>query len=223
MKPNFLGKRLLFITAHPDDESFLAAGTMYKNFLAGGKSALICATYGEKGKARLGKSVTSRQLASMRKKELEKVSQFLHVANLFAFRLPDGNLTSKTMTLSAKIEKIIKKWKPDFIFSFGPDGVSGHMDHICIGEVSKKLSKKFSIQFLMFSATPTFIKEFELAQNRRSFGVYSSKIVHSGHSLKVTIDPKVKHKALSMHASQQIFEHLTKKTIHEILHYEYFR
>jgi len=45
---DFLGKTLLFVVAHPDDESFTSAGTMWQNRLAGGKNYIICATYGKK-------------------------------------------------------------------------------------------------------------------------------------------------------------------------------
>ena len=74
LKANFLGKKILVITAHPDDESFFAAGTIYKNQRLGGKTFLICGTAGEKGSGHLKKKLTEKQLAAMRKKELANSS-----------------------------------------------------------------------------------------------------------------------------------------------------
>jgi len=58
MKRFPLGKRLLVVTAHPDDESFLASGTMLANANAGGNNFVFCATLGERGKSHLEQAVT---------------------------------------------------------------------------------------------------------------------------------------------------------------------
>ena len=44
-------KKILLVFAHPDDESFAAAGTVAKYVKAGWEVDLICATRGEKGEA----------------------------------------------------------------------------------------------------------------------------------------------------------------------------
>ncbi len=48
----FLGKKIFMITAHPEDESYVAAGTLHKNIEAGGGNALVCATPGPSGTSR---------------------------------------------------------------------------------------------------------------------------------------------------------------------------
>ncbi len=217
-----LGKKLLFITAHPDDETFLASGTIYANFKAGGKSAIVCATNGEKGKARVGEAVTEKQLAEIRKKELEKVSKILKVDWLIPLNLPDRNLGLHARKIHKKITQVVRSWKPDVVISFGPDGVSGHLDHICVGKVAKNIAKEFKVPFLAFAASPSLVKEFHLAKLRRSYGAYSKEVVHQGHTLKIKANSKVKKQAFLCHKSQDLFAHLSKEIINEVLNYDFF-
>src|SRR5262249_20573786 len=87
-----LGKKILFVTAHPDDESYLAAGTMLKNYAAGGTNFVACATFGEKGKSHMKTKVTASQLKLVREKELMTVSKFLNVHTLLMAGLPDAEM-----------------------------------------------------------------------------------------------------------------------------------
>ena len=95
MKSSFLGKHILVITSHPDDESFLCAGTIYKNFEAGGKTYLACATLGENGMLHLRRPIAKKVLKSSRKKELQLAAKFLHISKLYSFNFPDGGLRKK--------------------------------------------------------------------------------------------------------------------------------
>lgn len=225
-KLNFLGKKLLFIVAHPDDESFLAAGTVHQNYLAGGKNYIICATFGEQGRAHLKKPLTTKQLASLRKEELIKVSKFLKVDGLFFLNLPDTKLSENNHLMSLKAEKIIKKLRPDFIFGFGPDGISGHMDHIVAGEVTKKLAKQYKLPYLAFAASPTFVKNFNLTKKRRAHGKYSKNIVHKKPNLKIKINYKIKHKAFLFHKSQfgskTLLQDFPEQVRNDFMAYEYY-
>ena len=222
----FLGKKLLFIVAHPDDESFLAAGTVHQNRLDGGRNYLICATFGEQGKAHLTKPVTSKQLALVRKQELIKVSKFLKLDSLFFFGLPDTKVLDNLKLLSTKLKPIIQKLKPDYIISFGSDGISGHMDHIATGKISKQLAKQNKIPYLAFGASPEFIKNFEKTKQRRAHGKYGSQIKHQRANIRIPINYKVKHKAFSFHKSQfgskTLLQDFPKKMRDNFMAYEYF-
>jgi LmbE family N-acetylglucosaminyl deacetylase len=223
---NFLGKKLLFIVAHPDDESFLAAGTVHQNHLAGGKNYIICATFGEQGRAHLTKPASTKQLAQIRKQELIKVSKFLKIDGLYFLNLPDTKVKENKNIFKNKAEKIIQKIKPEFIFGFGPDGISGHMDHIAAGEVSKKLAGKNKIPYLTFGASPEFIKNFKLTIKRRAHGKYGKNITHTKPNIKIQINYKVKHKAFSFHKSQfgskTLLQDFPKKIKDSLMSFEYF-
>ena len=91
MPQSFLGKRILVFTAHPDDEG-IAAGTMYENHRLGGETFLICATYGEKGKSHLKKSVTDAALKKIRKDELLRAAKILKIDEVVFLGMPDASV-----------------------------------------------------------------------------------------------------------------------------------
>jgi LmbE family N-acetylglucosaminyl deacetylase len=198
----FIGKKLLFIVAHPDDESFTSGGTMWENHLAGGENYIICATLGERGKSHMTKPVTQSQLKKIRKQELTAVAKFLKVNGLYFFSFPDAGLKEKASQFSVKTEALIKKIKPDYILSFGPDGMSGHLDHIAAGAVSRSLAKKLKIPFLAFGAPPALRKQFKKIITRRRFGKYAANVTHAIPNIKIKIDFKHKLQTLKFHKSQ---------------------
>ncbi len=226
MKKGLLGKTLLVVTAHPDDESYLAAGTIYENHQAGGKSIIICATLGEKGKSHLKQEVSAAELKRIRKEELRKVSAHLHVWKVHLLNFPDCNVRSHIPDFVTAVLNAIKKYKPDFILGFGPDGVSAHWDHIAAGEVAAKAAKKTGTPLLKFCATPTLLKRIEALAKRRRFGNYKANVIYQKPTMKLKIDSKIKLRALHCHKSQienkDPFQHLPAKVIEEILNYEYF-
>jgi LmbE family N-acetylglucosaminyl deacetylase len=221
-----LGKKLLFAFAHPDDESFCSAGTIYKNYKSGGKSFIICATCGEKGKAHLKQPLSEMQLKKIRKKELINVSKFLKVQRLLVCSFPDTKLKFFALELRRKILAVTKKEKPDFIISFGKNGLSGHLDHIAIGEAARQVAKQLKIQFISVGIPPILSKNYELFKRRRKFGVYSKKVKLPKPNLKISIDPKIKMRALKFHKSQfykgETFINIPGEAIAHNLKYEYY-
>ena len=178
-----LGKKILFVTAHPDDESYLAAGTMLRNHEAGGVSYVACATFGEKGKSHLRKKLTSRQLKRLRKSELLAVSKFLKVSGLLMPGLPDASMGEKSNqeAFFKKLLTFAAKHRPTFIISFGNDGISGHIDHISVGKVAKQVAKELDLPFLEFSAPPDLYKSMEILKRRRKHGKYVKRLKHKPH------------------------------------------
>src|SRR4051812_7885639 len=121
---NLFGKKLFFVVAHPDDESFFAAGTIYQNSKRGGQSFIACATKGEKGKGHLQIKVPMAKLKQIRKKELQNVSKFLRANKLFIFDFPDTKLNKHQNEFKNKLKLLLNKLRPDFIIGFGPDGMT---------------------------------------------------------------------------------------------------
>jgi|SRR5579872_888666 len=227
-RPELIGKKILFVMAHPDDESFLAAGTAYRNAMAGGTNFLICATSGEKGRSHLLAPVTESELKRIRKSELREVCNFLKVKRLIFLELPDGGLKGKRPLLYKKVLELASVLRPDYILSFDRDGVSGHLDHITISSVSKQAAKKIRVSFVGCCAPPVLAKNFgKTLLLRRKFGKYSAAVEHVRPNLIIKIDPKVKMKALGFHKSQldqgNPFNNLGSHGRRQIMNYEYFR
>lgn len=198
----FLGTKLLFVVAHPDDESFVAAGTILKNRALEGKNYIICATMGEKGKSHLKQPMNEAELKKIRKRELERAAKFLKIDGLFFLNLPDTKVLESISALAKKTEQLIKKIKPNYIFSFGPDGISGHLDHVAAGKATQKLAEKLKIPFIAFGAPPSLRNQFKKIKARRRHGKYAKTIKHALPNLKIAIDAKQKFKTLNFHKSQ---------------------
>lgn len=231
MAKNFLGKKLLFITAHPDDESYASSGTINANNLAGGETYLMCTTPGDRGKGHLLKPLTKNQLIKERKKELSAAAKFLKIKKLFILNFPDGRVSQNKIKLARQISQIVKVIKPDYIISFGKDGMSGHLDHIATGEVARKVAKQEKIPFIAYAMSPARRKLFKQAPKvlkaRRRFGKYAKIINHALPNIKIKIDARVKRKAVSFHKTQlggkKPFSSFPQKLAKEWLSHEYFR
>ena len=231
MPKTFLGKKLLFITAHPDDESYAASGTINANNRAGGENYLICATLGDRGKGHLLKPLTKNALKKKRKKELKSAARFLKIKKLFILNFPDSRVKEQKPKVFKQALKIAEEIKPEYIISFGKDGGSGHLDHIAIGDISARVAKKFKIPFVAFAMSPKRAQAFKkLPQvfiKRRRFGKYAKNLVHAKPNMKIKIDRKIKIKAVSFHKTQlggkKPFSHFPKQLANEWLSHEYYR
>lgn len=203
MGKNFLGKKLLIIVAHPDDESYTAAGTIYKNHLAGGYSVLICATLGEKGKSHLPKAVSDAKLKAIRRRELAAACRFLHIEKLFTLGLPDGRVGDHQNKLGARCIKIATRTRPDAVLSFGRDGITGHLDHVAAGRAARAVARKLALPFFSFSLPPRAQKDaMTWLSGKRKNGRYLQKVTYSKPNLTIKINGKVKKRALAFHRSQ---------------------
>lgn len=216
----------MFVVAHPDDESFLAAGAIHQNRLAGGTNYIVCATLGEQGKSHLKRPISKAALKKIRKQEVTKAAKFLKVDGLYFLNLNDTKLKEQKKTLSAKTEKLIKQVKPEYLLSFGPDGISGHMDHIITGKITKLLAKKYHIPFAAFAASPTIRNNFDNIKARRKHGKYATHVSHAVPNLKLKVNTQVKQKTLGFHKSQAgpstLAGSFSKPVKNSFLNYEYF-
>ncbi len=124
-------RRLLFIGAHPDDETFFAAGTLAKYAEAGAQVSIVCATRGERGKT--GGLCRTEELPPVRERELIDSMAALGVTDVQFLPYRDKQLAD------APIEEIrralvgaIRQRRPQVLISFDTHGANGHVDHIAI-------------------------------------------------------------------------------------------
>ncbi|HNW09180.1 MAG TPA: PIG-L family deacetylase [bacterium] len=222
-----IGKNILLIIPHPDDETFIAGGTIYKNQRLGGKTSIVCASLGERGTLYLPHKMTKKELMNARKKEIEMVAKYLKVNNLFTFKFPDGELNLYKKEIFNRALKIADKLNPDLIISFDKFGLSGHRDHIAISKISKKICRKLKISFYTATISPKISPRFgEVVKNRKRGNHYKKKIKYSKPDVKIKINPDVKLKAFSFYKTQgadkDTFRGMPESFEKEILKAEYF-
>lgn len=200
-----LGKKILVLTAHPDDESFLAGGTIYANSQAGGKTFLICATLGEKGKSHLQEKMNDEQLQQIRNKELRTAGNELGIKRIMTLNFPDGKVNEHEDEVLAEVKKLWPEIDPQIIISFGPDGVTGHKDHVAISKVAASLAKQYELPLAMVCLPHKIASDFN--------SMLKSRQVTKGHyhknlpdlpieNLVIPINGKEKLKTLKCYRSQ---------------------
>jgi len=124
---------ILFSFAHPDDESFAAAGTAMKYGTAGVRTVLVTATRGEQGKAGDPPVCAPDQLAAFREAELREAVRIIGFDELHLLDYRDRELADAPPdAVRQSLVSLIRRTRPSVIASFDPNGFNVHPDHIAI-------------------------------------------------------------------------------------------
>jgi len=119
---------LLGVWAHPDDESYLSSVLMNRVASGGGRVVTATATRGEGGG-----SGDPRELAVLRERELRAALSHVGVDDVRFLGYRDGGCsTVDTDEGTSSIVALIDDVQPDIVVTFGPDGITGHPDHIAV-------------------------------------------------------------------------------------------
>ncbi len=122
-------RTLLVVLAHPDDESFPMGGTLAKYVAQGTRVELICATRGEAGIPNL----SPIEAAQIRERELRAAAHVLGLAGIHFLGYQDGKLASANPEyMLTQLVTLMWEIRPEVVITFGPDGISGHPDHVAI-------------------------------------------------------------------------------------------
>jgi len=125
---------VLAVFAHPDDESLLAAGTLAGCAAAGASVVLVCATRGELG-ASGSREESPEAHGARRERELRAAGEALGAVAVECLGLPDGELAGfDRSAVEARLVASLRRWSPQVVLTFGPDGLYWHPDHIAVHE-----------------------------------------------------------------------------------------
>jgi LmbE family N-acetylglucosaminyl deacetylase len=129
--------KLLGVFAHPDDDTFGVGRTvaLHRDDPAL-EFVLVIATDGEAGEIAPDSGVERTQLGTARRREDEESWRVLGRTpdRTIWLGLPDGGLTDLPPgRLQAAVGPILERERPDVVVTFGPDGITGHPDHVAIG------------------------------------------------------------------------------------------
>lgn len=186
---------LLAILPHPDDESFPMGGTLAKYAAHQTHVTLVCATRGEAGIP----SVSATEAGKIREAELRHAVAELGLSELRFLDYHDGRLAQvDTEEFIARLAILMKEIRPAVVLTFGPDGISGHPDHVTL---SARVTQAFDRAALAAS------RLYYLAPSEATLqgcGVVPSKEIAGGPVASIDISdyrlPKLR--AMQAHASQ---------------------
>jgi LmbE family N-acetylglucosaminyl deacetylase len=136
-----LGK-ILGVWAHPDDEVYSMAGILAIAAKNGQQVLCITATRGEAGVQDEGRWPAS-ELARVRTEEQTAAFRVLGIPKAHMLDYPDGACaTVDENEVTNTIASLIVSFQPDSIFTFGPDGLTGHSDHQTVSKWARLAAQK---------------------------------------------------------------------------------
>ncbi len=130
-----MSRRLAGVFAHPDDDTFGIGGTVALR--AGDLDVQsVLATSGEAGEIAPGTGATRANLGEVREGEARDAYAALGApdARIELLREPDGGLGEvDRASLVDRVTALLEVFAPEVVVTFGPEGVTKHVDHITIG------------------------------------------------------------------------------------------
>jgi LmbE family N-acetylglucosaminyl deacetylase len=134
--------------AHPDDEQGIT-GSMLKYGRMGVKTTLVCATRGEAGEIAPGVDATPENLGALREREMRCAARIIGVQNLYFLDYCDSGMAGTSINqdprsfhqapifdVARKLTRIVRRERPQVMFTFDPWGGYGHPDHIKIHQAA---------------------------------------------------------------------------------------
>jgi LmbE family N-acetylglucosaminyl deacetylase len=127
-------QRILGIFAHPDDETICAGGTFARYASTGADVRVVSLTRGGAGQIRDASVATRATLAAVREKEMEAAGRELGLTWVGCLDHPDGGLADIDADVLTRLAlDLVRETAADVVVTFGPDGFTGHPDHIAVG------------------------------------------------------------------------------------------
>lgn len=123
---------ILGLWAHPDDETYLSGGLMAMAAAEGRRVVCVTATKGEAGFADDDLRDGAERMA-VRAAEAAASLRILGVREHQWLGYPDGGCADvPDLEPVTTLTDLIDEFEPDTVLTFGPDGMTGHDDHVAV-------------------------------------------------------------------------------------------
>lgn len=139
----YSGKKILVVTAHPDDETFGMGGTLAFYAQQGAEVNLVCATRGEAGDVPEDMLKEHQSIGALREHELRCAAEILGIHEVLFLDYrdsgmegsddnnhPDAFINAPVEKVAEKIMVLIRRIRPEVVITFDPVGGYFHPDHI---------------------------------------------------------------------------------------------
>lgn len=177
---------ILSIWAHPDDETYLAAGIMAAARDNDQRVVCVTATAGEHGTSDPDSWPPSR-LGQVRRWEAAAAMAVLGIEDHRFLGLADGGLANDDTTGSYLIGELIDEVQPDTILTFDSDGMTFHPDHIAVHRWVTDAWRRRGSQCRLFYATTTVERLDQFRDRYEDWNLYMTEERPTG-TLKRDLD-----------------------------------
>jgi len=189
---------LAAVLAHPDDESVGCAGALALAHENGVTTRLLVVTRGEAGSpdgtpdAAVGDVREAELVCAAREIGLDEVS--------LLDGYPDGGVADRPFeALVSEIEAWLADRRPAAVITFGPHGVTGHPDHVVVGNATRWAVERLSDSGIAPNAVYVVSPIFDPSGTKYDL---SPEEQAATHRIEITAVAKRKADALACHASQ---------------------
>lgn len=199
----FLGKKVLVVTAHPDDEAYFA-GSLRQVVESGGEVRIACGTLGERGKSYMSREHTTDELKSIRLAELQAAAELIGVNQVYAGWFSDGELCERVVEFTARLTEVGNEYMPDIVVGFAADGYTGHVDHISASAAAQSTARALSAPYASFAlpVEPYRTELLRLLEAKRKFGTYRESVIIAEPNVVLRVDVAFKMSVIDRHVSQ---------------------
>lgn len=131
-------RRVLVVTAHPDDVDFGSAGTIAAFTDAGLEVTYCIVTNGDAGGS--DRSMSRAEMAALRQDEQRAAAAVVGVSDVRFLGHPDGRV-EPTLDLRRDISRVIRQVRPERVITQSPERnlefiYASHPDHLAAGEAA---------------------------------------------------------------------------------------
>ncbi len=193
------GPCVMGIFAHPDDETYRCGGTLALLARRGVRVQVLTATRGQAGSCGDPPLCTPEELPEVRERELRCACAALGLEPPLLLDYLDGRLAEvEEGELVSALADQITRFRPWVVVSFGPDGMSGHPDHVVIGRCARRACERSGkVEAVYALAVPS-------SQAQRLGMVNLRTVPDEDITLVVDISPawEAKWEAIRCHATQ---------------------
>lgn len=195
------------VWAHPDDEAYLSAGLMAAAVDHGSRVVCVTATRGELGTDD-PEAWPPVRLAARRERELAASLAALGVHDHRWLDYHDGAMADVPDAVGvAAVRSVLDRVRPDTVVTFGPDGMTGHPDHMAISRWATAAARQVEARVLHATMTTEWADRF--AEVNERFGIFGAdgppRTQPEDTAIDLVLPPRLagrKFAALRAHASQ---------------------
>lgn len=189
---------LAAVLAHPDDESVGCGGALALAHSAGVTTRLLVVTRGEAGSP---DAATDPSVGDRREAELICAARTLGLDEVSLLDgYPDGGVADQAFeTLVTEIAAWLADRRPDAVITFGPHGVTGHPDHVVVGNATRWAVERLADTGIAPNAVYVISPIFDPSGKKYDL---SAEELGATHRIDVTEVAPRKADALACHASQ---------------------
>jgi LmbE family N-acetylglucosaminyl deacetylase len=187
---------VMVVLPHPDDESFATGGVLALYARDPDiKTVTLCLSKGGRSGALLKVGLPEEREPFIREQEYRTATAILGVDRAIIWEYMDQDVDKVDQEeLKNKIIETIRECRADVIITYGPEGITGHPDHVACSRITREAAGEAGAKRLYMVSAPRIMARLVIRQD----------LLPPTHAINIRKTYPVKILALKAHASQML-------------------